>query len=390
MTGKARKKGRGKKKSAFKRVTHCLHLWLGLGAGIIVFIISITGCIYAFEKEISDNIYKKIKYLPHTPESPVLPLNVLYAQAKKALDSEKEIYHIIAFKDPKRTWECFVYAPGDDNALSFFGTVKYYESLFINPYTGAVTGAINHKYSFFTIIKYIHWSLLLNTRYGQPIIGTGTLIFVVLLGTGLIMWWPKHFKKSTFKKSFTLKFSGKWKRINYDLHNVLGFYALLIALLLALTGLVWAFTFIEKSVQRIGKPDTEQQAPKPFLSDTTLIRDTNALQTAFTTAQNIMPDWQRMHLRKPAKQNAIPPILIRIYDDSETYYNAANAYFDACNGRYLGKNVFKEQHLGEKILRLNYDIHTGAVLGLPGKIIAFLISLICASLPITGFLIWKK
>lgn len=67
-----------------------------------------------------------------------------------------------------------------------------------------------------------------------------------------------------------------------------------------------------------------------------------------------------------------------------------NAYFDARNGRYLGKDAFKDHHLGEKIIRLNYDIHTGAVLGLPGKIIAFLISLICASLPVTGFIIWKK
>jgi uncharacterized iron-regulated membrane protein len=37
---------------------------------------------------------------------------------------------------------------------------------------------------------------------------------------------------------------------------------------------------------------------------------------------------------------------------------------------------------------MNYDIHVGAILGLPGKIIAFLASLIPASLPVTGFLIW--
>ncbi|WP_339740818.1 PepSY-associated TM helix domain-containing protein [uncultured Sunxiuqinia sp.] len=30
----------------------------------------------------------------------------------------------------------------------------------------------------------------------------------------------------------------------------------------------------------------------------------------------------------------------------------------------------------------------GAILGIPGKIIAFLISLFCASLPVTGFLVW--
>ncbi len=37
---------------------------------------------------------------------------------------------------------------------------------------------------------------------------------------------------------------------------------------------------------------------------------------------------------------------------------------------------------------MNYDIHTGAILSLPGKILAFCASLICASLPITGFLLW--
>ncbi|MBN3661790.1 MAG: PepSY domain-containing protein, partial [Ornithobacterium rhinotracheale] len=36
----------------------------------------------------------------------------------------------------------------------------------------------------------------------------------------------------------------------------------------------------------------------------------------------------------------------------------------------------------------NYDIHVGAILGIWTKILAFIISLICASLPITGFLVW--
>jgi uncharacterized iron-regulated membrane protein len=41
-----------------------------------------------------------------------------------------------------------------------------------------------------------------------------------------------------------------------------------------------------------------------------------------------------------------------------------------------------------KMNEMNYDIHVGQILGLPGKIIAFLVSLICASLPITGFIVW--
>jgi uncharacterized iron-regulated membrane protein len=37
---------------------------------------------------------------------------------------------------------------------------------------------------------------------------------------------------------------------------------------------------------------------------------------------------------------------------------------------------------------MNYDIHVGAILGFPGKVLAFLASLIAASLPVTGFMIW--
>ncbi|RZK63395.1 MAG: PepSY domain-containing protein, partial [Pedobacter sp.] len=43
----------------------------------------------------------------------------------------------------------------------------------------------------------------------------------------------------------------------------------------------------------------------------------------------------------------------------------------------------------DKLARMNYDIHVGAVLGLAGKIMAFLASLVAASLPITGFIIWR-
>jgi uncharacterized iron-regulated membrane protein len=37
---------------------------------------------------------------------------------------------------------------------------------------------------------------------------------------------------------------------------------------------------------------------------------------------------------------------------------------------------------------MNYDIHVGAIGGFTGKIIAFIISLICTSLPVSGFLVW--
>ena len=51
-------------------------------------------------------------------------------------------------------------------------------------------------------------------------------------------------------------------------------------------------------------------------------------------------------------------------------------------------NRFEEATVAEKIMRMNYDVHVGAIAGLPGKILAFFLSAIIASLPVTGFLIW--
>ena len=51
----------------------------------------------------------------------------------------------------------------------------------------------------------------------------------------------------------------------------------------------------------------------------------------------------------------------------------------------------KEAKIADNLMKMNYDIHTGAVLGLPGKILAFLFSLLIGTLPISGFYIrWGR
>ncbi|MDN5296752.1 MAG: hypothetical protein PWQ71_858, partial [Bacteroidota bacterium] len=51
---------------------------------------------------------------------------------------------------------------------------------------------------------------------------------------------------------------------------------------------------------------------------------------------------------------------------------------------------FADADTADKLMRMNYEIHTGAILGLPGKIIAFFASIFIAGLPITGFVIWWR
>lgn len=62
-------------------------------------------------------------------------------------------------------------------------------------------------------------------KIGQPIVAYAILKFVIMLITGLILWWPKRWNKTNIKKSITIKRKASFKRVNYDLHNVFGFYS---------------------------------------------------------------------------------------------------------------------------------------------------------------------
>ncbi len=87
------------------------------------------------------------------------------------------------------------------------------------------------------------------------------------------------------------------------------------------------------------------------------------------------------------------PVEVVVNHRPGTYYNSDFYHYDQYTGQELPATgsyagTFKDAKLADKIVRMNYDIHVGAVLGLPGKILAFFASLIAASLPVTGFIIW--
>ena len=375
------------KQSKVNNLITWLHLWLGLITGIVVVIVSLTGCLFAFQQEISNWVYKE-KYFVQPPAgmTQVMPLSRLKASAQKALGADKAITYITTYSNPERAWEFMAYKTGDLDALTFPGEVDYYESAFVNPYTGEVTGTLNYMTEFFTIVKYIHWSLYLSTKYGQPIVGWSTLLFVVSLITGFIMWVPKRWNKIEKDKAFKVRWKARFKRLNYDLHNVLGFYTVAIAFILAITGLFYAFRWMEKALYTTFAWSTAAPAYPTFVSDSSQQAAAAPLDIAFNTAVAAFPGGSRYGLSLPLATTS--PVRISAYYQKEVYFNYDVGYYDQYSGKTLGHSLYQDKNNGEKFIDMDYDIHIGAVGGLAGKIIAFLVSLVCASLPITGFIIW--
>lgn len=66
--------------------------------------------------------------------------------------------------------------------------------------------------------------------------------------TGLVLRWPKRQNR---RQRFSIKWRARWRRVNYDLHSVLGFYALWLGLMLAITGLVWGYNWFGEGLYHI-------------------------------------------------------------------------------------------------------------------------------------------
>ena len=82
------------------------------------------------------------------------------------------------------------------------------------------------------------------------------------------------------------------------------------------------------------------------------------------------------------------PLYCLTYAKALHYYHRDEYYFHPVSGRLLRALPHATKSKGRKLGDLNYDLHTGQLLGLGGKIVAFLISLLAASLPVTGTLLW--
>ena len=361
-----------------------IHLWLGLASAIIVFIVSITGCIYVFSKEITDARRHDAIHVEQIGKHTV-PISELWETVQQELGTEKKIGWANIYNSTDKSWVFYSYK-GNPDATTYFGAIDYYTSVYVDPYSGKIKAIYDEKYDFFNIIKMLHWSLLLNTSIGQPIVGWSTFVFVILLITGLVLWWPKSFRSAKNLFGFKWKKSTPGHRKIYDLHNVLGFYSLLFALIIALTGMVWSFKWFQAAVYVAAAgtttpPDRSQEKSVPANPD-----EINPMDKAFKITSENYADAAGFRIVPAA--DSLAPLNVYVQQKEGLYYMTHELQFDQYSGKLLKERKHSDKNAGEKLITANYDIHVGAIWGIPGKIIAFLVSLISASLPVTGFMVW--
>lgn len=205
------------------------HLWVSVPFGIVITITCFTGALLVFEKEITTLCVGDITVV--TPVGEPLPVSVIADKVDATLPADVDVKGVVVSSSPDEAYRVNLSKPKK-------------AAVYVNQYTGEVIGKDERLPFFRTVFRLHRWLMDSNPGegkvfWGKIIVGASTIAFVVILLTGLVIWWPRNRKMLGNRLQIALR-KGK-NRFWYDLHVAGGFYAMLLLLVMALTGLTWSF-----------------------------------------------------------------------------------------------------------------------------------------------------
>tara|TARA_B100000700_G_C14757421_1_gene720466 strand:- start:114 stop:863 length:750 start_codon:yes stop_codon:yes gene_type:complete len=235
----------------------------------------------------------------------------------------------------------------------------------------------------------LHRWLLLDSSIGRPIVGVATIIFLILSITGIVLWFPKKkINWKTLKPGFKIKFSARWKRINHDLHNTLGFYACIFLAIMSLTGLCWSFQWYRDLGSEVMGAQIFGGRGGPRVESEAQIDEDEMISIAAIekiTAQELNYEG-KTSISFPSGDKGV--YSIRKYESAKLSPLIADNLIVDRDGKVLKKEVFNDKPINLRIASLIKPLHTGSIYGGFSKLLYFLACLIATSLPITGTFIW--
>jgi uncharacterized iron-regulated membrane protein len=354
-----------------RKVYSWLHLWLGIATGLVFLIASFTGAALVFEEEAEELFHPSFYRITGTvPQGSRYSLDSLAAIAKNVAGP----YGIEKITINPASDHHYIFRSEEIDDRQFL--------IAINPYNGKIAGIRREDSRFFVIMEDLHRKLLMD-KPGKFITGICCLSYLLILITGLILWWPKNIK--ILKQRIKVKWDAKPKRLNWDLHSVSGFYAFPFLLIMTFTGLTWSFDWFENGIYLVFDGKVPEEVEYEDAKAVNYSQTSSLLERVNRQAKNILPYEGHMEIGLPTKKN-----MISLEKSIPEWFSGRRdkLSFDGTSGSLIGTELWKDLSAGSRTRDLMKPIHTGSIFGIISKILAFLACLIGVSLPVTGLIIW--
>ncbi len=335
------------------------HRWFGIVIGVYFVLFGLSGSYLVYEHFFESTLYSERYRSEGTAEQIDLPSIV--RSAMQGLNTEKTPLRVI-LPESKSENATVVFNMAED------GPPKL-KTAYVDASNGSFKGAFERTDSIGGVLFTFHHDMFLGAQKGRVWMGIAGVLCVILLLSGLWLWWPK----SAWIRLL------KWPKLrslykaSLDLHKLFGFYTLVLMFAVTFSGLYisvpgWFQFGGEKSAPRGGGGGSPQvNIPAiDYAEIQTSLANQGLLQRPLAVMWN----------------NREKAILVRLSEDKPVYV------FDSAARSLTAKP--KDVDEGFDMRRFQREIHEGDYWGKVGEILTFLSGLLPLFFYVTGFYVWWK
>ena len=198
------------------------HFYAGLLAVPICIFLGVTGGIYLFKPVAEPWLYRELQTVE--PGATRLPVEEQLAAVSKAFPESKPDSITVGVK------------PGDATEVGTHDKRGRNLLVYVNPYSGEVTGSLVRDRMLMQQVRKLHGELLMG-GLGSFFVELTACWTLMLTVTGLYLWWPRS--GSRVMGVFVPRLRQGARIFWRDLHAIVGMYASAIVIVLLVTGLPW-------------------------------------------------------------------------------------------------------------------------------------------------------
>lgn len=361
-----------------------VHLWLGLGLGLFLVIIGLTGSVLVFWKEIDMALNPGLYRTANSAIGHVKPLDEIIAAAENVapagwksawaqVPGQPDGNYIFGFAYPK-------ISPAPEQAQSL--------NIAVDPYTAKVSGrrVFYHawnplRHSFVGFFFKLHYALFLG-EVGGTLVGILAVLFIISVLSGLILWWPLTGK---WGRALTIKRRASAERLNHDLHQTGGFYSLIILLAVLMSGVYFNLPDQFRWLVELFSPLTaEAQAPVKSMVAS------KSLDLALNQASRQYSGGTLNYFTLNA-DDGLFKACYRDVPELRPYVVAERCLvLNRNEGKLLQVIDAERGSAGDVFMQWQWPLHSGQAFGWTGRIMVFITGLICPLLFVTGVIRWLQ
>ena len=380
-----------------KKLFRKIHLWLSVPFGILITLICFSGAMLVYEKEITEWCRPDLYFVQTVKELP-LPMEELMEAVAATLPEGTSITGVTISPDSQRAYQVSLSQPRR-------------ASLYVDQYTGEVKGG-NVRLPFFDAMFRLHRWLMGSAQsasggmsVGKFLVGLSTLLLVIILLTGILMWLTNRRKPLT--KSLTISFTKGWPRFWHDLHVAGGIYATILLLAMSLTGLTWSFGWYRTGFYSLFGVEASSEGGHGHGGGSQGSQGENSRRDRARgeghqgrggrrSHHSPYAHWQEVYETLADSHPGYRQITLgagtaSVVPKGRNSLRAGDTFtFDTRSGKLTDSKPYVDQPRSTKLHGWIYTWHVGSWGGSITRLLTFFSSLIGATLPLTGYYLWIR